>query len=1596
MDRRPRSGRQLWWCAPLLVAAFTLCFQAGAGALVITEIMYHPPERGPNLEFVEVYNDSGTILNLAGHSFSSGIDYTFPEDTFLEGHSYLVVAASPAEIQAKYGITALGPFTGNLESSGETLEIVDGCGVLQSSVSYKDRGQWPVAPDGSGHTLSLLTPYHDPEKAESWAPSLQLFGTPGSVNFPPSEPYVEETTIIAVGEEWRYKKGTEEFSSPISAWRQVSFDDASWTPGVTGIGYGESYLTTLLPDMSNGYISFAARKNFTLTANQISPMETLILGIGYDDGFVAYLNGTEVARSPSMGGTPGVDVSYDTAAASHEGTPEEIFSFSKAPLVAGTNVLAIQVHNLSIGGSSDAALIPRLASRRTILPPSATAVPVVLNEVLGRTTDERWLELYNKSADPFALDGFHLTDDAGQLGKYTFPAGSEIGGHGFMVLTEAQLGFALQGPSVKLFLVRPDLSGVADAHLFRSPPSPDRMGLSDARFPDGADDWIYAWTPTRGAANIREVEEDVVVNEIMYNPFESRMAAGQPLDVRPGKYIELYNRGTATVSLDGWAFTKGIDFTFPAGTEIGPGEYLVIAEDPTYIRTTYGLPAEAVIGPWTELTTLSGKGETITLEDPIGNIADEVNYGTGGEWPGLPDGDGSSLELADPHQDNSFGTAWEASDESAKASWTQLSYAATFPSGIDSQIRFTPMKRSHFLLDDVDIIQGSTNYNPNRGFETDTNPWVMQGSMSHSARTTAEAHTGAACLDVIATSGADMRDNRLLIPTSPALPAASTTVRFYARWISGGNFILVNAFDNAMAHAFWLPVPRNLGTPGGENSATAKLRAGGDVNIGPAIAGVAQRPVQPAAGQAVKITVRISDADGVASAAVRYGQRNRLGTYSSAPLALDAAGGPDVYSGSLPGFNDGTLVVFYIEATDGAGVARTYPVDAPESTLLYQVAGPISTPFPLYRLSMDEESRAYLEGRQLQSDDRVYGTFVYDDSDIYYNVGMHYHGSPWNRPGWPRMFKLYFPGDKPFQEKRKVNISRYANPSGTSYGVLCELAAGYTIYRTGLPGAPSPVSDYRLIRWLVNGADMGQMGQIESIDKDFCERRFGPGGIVMKATGKITFHLDESWGLASWASLSWLGNNKESYRWNWDMQSRELEDNWDPLIGEGSDPVAGNMGLMKVIDAGQTPTLSVFMTKIRQILDVDEFMRVEALRVMNDDWDGVGVGNGQNTYFYYSIQDGRWKLIPWDMDHTFNNTGANLWPTTDPGINRLIAQPEFKRSYLRAVARSMSTTWNVAHMSKILDPIAAKGGDAIAPNGTLSRTNIKNFMTSRTVSINSILGTALTFRIRTNSGKDFVINNVNATLEGDAPLSVDKILMNGETIQPPPVGAPPVMSWTSQFVWRIIVPLPPDETSRFEFSSFDAEDNPVGFAAINVISAVNWATPTITSVEPNWGLPAGGTDVVIRGTGFRSGATVRFGTTQGTSVEVVSDEEIRVKSPAHATGTVDVKVTNLDLRVATRTGGFVYQGVKFVRGDADLSSAIGLSDVLEILQFLYRSGTLECMEAGDVNDDGRIDISDPLRILFYLYAGGVRPPLPFPTAGPDPYTLGTLTCEAGL
>lgn len=156
-------------------------------------------------------------------------------------------------------------------------------------------------------------------------------------------------TIINTGDKWRYLVP----DAPVGENWKTSLDYTSgWNNGSSGIGYSDNDDSTIISTT----LSLFMQKEFQVT--DASSLTDAVLFMDYDDGFIAYLNGTEVARSATMG-VSGTSFNYNQASSGqHEalmynGSPPEAFFLTEYIhlIQEGSNILAIQVHNTSIGSS---------------------------------------------------------------------------------------------------------------------------------------------------------------------------------------------------------------------------------------------------------------------------------------------------------------------------------------------------------------------------------------------------------------------------------------------------------------------------------------------------------------------------------------------------------------------------------------------------------------------------------------------------------------------------------------------------------------------------------------------------------------------------------------------------------------------------------------------------------------------------------------------------------------------------------------------------------------------------------------------------------------------------------------------------------------------------------------------------------------------------------------------------------------------------------------------------------------------------------------------------------------------------------------------
>ena len=160
-------------------------------------------------------------------------------------------------------------------------------------------------------------------------------------------------SVVLPGDIWNYLVPT---SQPNANWNQSFFVSSIWSSGPSGFGFGDDDDATVISPTMSVYI----RKNIEIT--DVSAIEFMVLDIDYDDGFVAYLNGHEIARNLVSGEVPGFDQPSEGfhEALLYQGYGPERFEIDPSFLNTGTNVFAVQVHNQS-SDSSDLSALPVLS-----------------------------------------------------------------------------------------------------------------------------------------------------------------------------------------------------------------------------------------------------------------------------------------------------------------------------------------------------------------------------------------------------------------------------------------------------------------------------------------------------------------------------------------------------------------------------------------------------------------------------------------------------------------------------------------------------------------------------------------------------------------------------------------------------------------------------------------------------------------------------------------------------------------------------------------------------------------------------------------------------------------------------------------------------------------------------------------------------------------------------------------------------------------------------------------------------------------------------------------------------------------------------------
>ena len=145
----------------------------------------------------------------------------------------------------------------------------------------------------------------------------------------------QETVLIAKGSTWAYNDSGADLGT---AWRELGYNDSSWSSGAAQLGYGDDDEATTVTN--NGQVTTYFRHTFTLS--DPSQWISMFLDLTYDDGAVVYLNGTEVSRLE----LPATH-NYLTQAirGRYDNRDHQEVTIDPNLLRTGENVVAVEIHD---------------------------------------------------------------------------------------------------------------------------------------------------------------------------------------------------------------------------------------------------------------------------------------------------------------------------------------------------------------------------------------------------------------------------------------------------------------------------------------------------------------------------------------------------------------------------------------------------------------------------------------------------------------------------------------------------------------------------------------------------------------------------------------------------------------------------------------------------------------------------------------------------------------------------------------------------------------------------------------------------------------------------------------------------------------------------------------------------------------------------------------------------------------------------------------------------------------------------------------------------------------------------------------------------
>jgi hypothetical protein len=524
----------------------------------------------------------------------------------------------------------------------------------------------------------------------------------------------------------------------------------------------------------------------------------------------------------------------------------------------------------------------------------------------------------------------------------------------------------------------------------------------------------------------------------------------------------------------------------------------------------------------------------------------------------------------------------------------------------------------------------------------------------------------------------------------------------------------------------WLPSQITGGTPGAANSTHS-------ANIAPLILETTHLPAIPRSTDPVTITARLVDEQTHAlTAAVFYRDATTTTPNPNFTPALmfddgahgDGLAGDGLYGAILPAQAHGTVIEFYLQATDAGSAGsqgprtRTWPAPALElngtsgqfANANYQVDDETYTGTqPILRLILtgaERQARATFDQGNTASDAQQNLTLIIHDgvrTEIRYCADMRIRGAG-SRGRATKNYRVNLPSDRPWNGLTAINLnSQY--PHAQMIGSIIAQKARI------------PAANARFVQVRVNavnlarsgpptggdGASWGTYALLEPINNEWAGRIFpldGDGNVYRASTGNHN------------ADLS-LGPDAQYYRnRGYDKTSNSSDDDWSDL-----------MALTAALSDWSNPD---YANAVRAQADVESWMRYFAVFTLLTSMEtSLGTGRGDDYGMYRGLLDARFQLIGHDFDtilgqgDTGGQVGISIFRMV-PGaggnanvqnLTQFMYHPEFAPIYFAQLKHLADTWMTPAQLNPIIDQFLS--GVVTEP----TKDAMKNFAAARVANV---------------------------------------------------------------------------------------------------------------------------------------------------------------------------------------------------------------------------------------------------------------------------------------